>query len=135
MLARYSHVRIAAKGSALDGLSRTPDVSSNGQSERDGHVTNHVTYATNPPSAFSQVVEKYGRPVRTRTADLYPVNAEYQVIATASKAVGDCQVLDNTPWSDTFRVGVRVEKNDTCSALLLRDAAEFGDCEYLLLLL
>jgi len=35
---------------------------------------------------------------------------EYQVLTTTSKAVGNCQVLDNTQWSDASRVGHRVEK-------------------------
>ncbi len=33
----------------------------------------------------------------------------FQVLTTTYKAVGDCQVLDNTPWLDTSRVGFRVE--------------------------
>jgi integrase len=73
MLAHYSHVRLAAKRTALDVLSRKPVVTSDGQSERDGHDTINVTNATNVPGAFPQVVDKYGRPVRTRTADLYRV--------------------------------------------------------------
>jgi len=35
---------------------------------------------------------------------------EYQVFTTTSKAIGDRQVLDNTPQSDTSRVGHRVGK-------------------------
>src|ERR1700722_3717654 len=36
-----------------------------------------------------------------------------QVLTTTYKAVGDCQVLDNTPLSDTSRVGLRVEKGQS----------------------
>jgi hypothetical protein len=32
------------------------------------------------------------------------------------KAVGDCQVLDNTPWSDTSRVSLQVEFSKNCWA-------------------
>jgi hypothetical protein len=40
----------------------------------------------------------------------------HQVLTTTYKAVGDCQVLDNTPWSDTSRVGLRVEFRENCWA-------------------
>ena len=35
---------------------------------------------------------------------------EHQVLPTTYKAVGDCQVLENTHKTNTFRVGHRVEK-------------------------
>ena len=65
MLAHYSHVRLDAKRRALDALS-------SGQSAS-GYVTNHVTNGSSVPAAHMQVVEKYGRPVRARTADLHRV--------------------------------------------------------------
>jgi integrase len=65
MLAHYSHVRLDAKRRALDGLS--------GPSLTGGYDTNHGTNAVLPPKPGPQVVEKYGRPVRARTADLYRV--------------------------------------------------------------
>jgi hypothetical protein len=65
MLAHYSHVRPDAKRRALDGLS--------GPSLTGGYDTNHGTNAVLPPKPGPQVVEKYGRPVRARTADLYRV--------------------------------------------------------------
>jgi hypothetical protein len=37
---------------------------------------------------------------------------EHQVLPTTYKAVWDCQVLENTHKTDTFRVGHRVEKGD-----------------------
>ena len=37
---------------------------------------------------------------------------EHQVLPTTYKAVGDCQVLENTYKTNAFRVGHRVEKGD-----------------------
>jgi len=76
MLAHYSHVRLAAKRTALELLSREPAQQAGSQPKPESYVTNHVINSTNPQSASAQVIEKYGRPVRTRTADLYRVNAE-----------------------------------------------------------
>ena len=49
------------------------------------------------PSVFPWNTRKVfvlnGRPVGTRTPDLYRVN---QVLTTTYRAVADCQVLDNT---------------------------------------
>jgi integrase len=73
MLAHYSHVRLAAKRSALDSLAQPQLAVSSHRSERGGNVTKHVTNGTNPLNTASYVVEKDGRPVRTRTADLYRV--------------------------------------------------------------
>jgi len=73
MLAHYSHVRVAAKRAALEGLSSRASVNADKDSDCSGNDTNHVTNATKPRTANPQVVEKYGRPVRTRTADLYRV--------------------------------------------------------------
>jgi hypothetical protein len=36
---------------------------------------------------------------------------EHQVLTTTYKAVGDCQVLENTHKTNSFRVGHRVEKS------------------------
>jgi len=65
MLAHYSHIRLDAKRRALDALS-------SGGSAR-GYDTKHGTNAILPPKAGPEVVEKNGRPVRTRTADLFRV--------------------------------------------------------------
>jgi hypothetical protein len=46
----------------------------------------------------------------TRTRDLCRDRRGYQVLSTTYKAVGDCQVLDNTHKSATSRVEHRVEK-------------------------
>src|SRR6266852_4641793 len=40
----------------------------------------------------------------------------HQVLTTTYKAVGDCQVLDNTPWLDISRIGLRVEIRENCWA-------------------
>jgi hypothetical protein len=80
MLAHYSHVRLAAKRTALELLSRNAAQQLNTQSRPASHVTIHVTNATNPPSASPQVVEKYGRPRRIRTADLTTLDLYSQSI-------------------------------------------------------
>jgi integrase len=64
MLAHYSHVRLDAKRRALDAIS-------SGTSE--GYGTNHATDQTSEAKPGPQVVEKNGRPVRARTADLHRV--------------------------------------------------------------
>ena len=73
MVAHYSHVRLAAKRAALDMLARPRLAGSNADTEQGGNVTNHVTNGIIPQKASPHVVEEYGRPVRTRTADLYRV--------------------------------------------------------------
>jgi hypothetical protein len=40
----------------------------------------------------------------------------HQVLTITYKAVGDCQVHDNTPCLDTSRVGLRVEMREKCWA-------------------
>ena len=65
MLAHYSHVRLEAKRQALDALST--------REAEGGHVTNNVTNGMASGSAEAEVIEKYGRPVGTRTPDLYRV--------------------------------------------------------------
>jgi integrase len=64
MLAHYSHVRLDAKRRALEALSREG---------KDRYVTNHVTNQLRRGEANTEVIEKYGRPVRARTADLHRV--------------------------------------------------------------
>jgi hypothetical protein len=53
-----------AKRRALDAL---------GGADQGGYVTNHVTNRLSGGIANRQVIEKYGRPVRARTADLHRV--------------------------------------------------------------
>ena len=65
MLAHYSHVRLDAKRCALGALS------SGGP--KGGYDTNHATNVPLPPRAAPQVVDENGRPVGTRTPDLYRV--------------------------------------------------------------
>jgi hypothetical protein len=71
MLAHYSHIRPAAKRHALDALADR--VVPNRSAEHSSYVTNHVTNAPSQGSGNPQVVEKDGRPVGTRTPDLYRV--------------------------------------------------------------
>jgi uncharacterized protein (TIGR01777 family) len=73
MLSHYSNVRLAAKRTALELLSRNAVQQSNGQGTTESHATKYGTNPVRPPVPNAQVVEKYGRPVRTRTADLYRV--------------------------------------------------------------
>jgi len=65
MLAHYSHVRLDAKRLALDAIS------SGGL--KGGYGTNHDTNGPPPPKRPPQVVDGNGRPVGTRTPDLYRV--------------------------------------------------------------
>jgi len=67
MLEHYSHVRIEAKRKALEALSG-----------KGGYGTNHDTNTAQPLPANPQVVDKNGRPVGTRTPDLYRVNSKVQ---------------------------------------------------------
>jgi len=66
MLAHYSHVRLDAKRKALDALSQ-------GNKEQ-GYDTKNGTKAPVQQPVNPQVVEINGRPVGTRTPDLYRVN-------------------------------------------------------------
>jgi hypothetical protein len=68
MLAHYSHVRLGAKRTALDALSAGEPA--------EGYDTNNDTMAQPAASTKSQVVEINGRPVGTRTPDLYRVKVE-----------------------------------------------------------
>src|SRR6202521_3280803 len=70
MLAHYSHIRLDAKRRALDALSAAQDGT---ERQAASYVTKNVTNGTIAPTAQTQVVEEYGRPVRARTADLYRV--------------------------------------------------------------
>jgi hypothetical protein len=65
MLAHYSHARMAAKRQALDALSS--------EAKGKGYGTNNDTKAAPAASSNQQVVEINGRPVGTRTPDLYRV--------------------------------------------------------------
>jgi len=65
MLAHYSHVRLDAKRKALDALS--------GDTPGDGYGTNHDTNVPHATASNPQVIEINGRPVETRTPDLYRV--------------------------------------------------------------
>jgi hypothetical protein len=64
MLGHYSHIRLDAKRRALDAL---------GGAGQEGYVTNHVTNRRHDGMADVEVIDKYGRPVRARTADLHRV--------------------------------------------------------------
>jgi len=73
MLERYSHVRLEAKRQAIQALTGRPVEAVSPESSRESHVTNHVTNCERENSDTPQVVESNGRPVGTRTPDLYRV--------------------------------------------------------------
>jgi integrase len=69
MLRRYSHIQLESKRAAIQALSRHPQTAvCNGVD-----VTKRVTKRGKGDAVLPQVIEKYGRPVRARTADLYRV--------------------------------------------------------------
>jgi hypothetical protein len=65
MLAHYSHVRLEAMRTALNALG--------GASKGEGYGTNNDTKSQKAAASKPQVVEINGRPVGTRTPDLYRV--------------------------------------------------------------
>jgi hypothetical protein len=65
MLAHYSHVQLEAKRRALDALG--------GDGKREGYGTNNDTKSVPAAVPNPQVVGINGRPVGTRTPDLYRV--------------------------------------------------------------
>jgi integrase len=69
MLRRYSHTQVESKRAAIQSLSNRPKIAASEQA----NVTKHVTKEGDCEVVPMQVVEKNGRPVRTRTADLYRV--------------------------------------------------------------
>ena len=73
MVAHYSHDRLRAKRTALHNLAGQRGMGSNVYAEQASNVTNCVTNSTNPQKAAPYSIEKNGRPVRTRTGDLYRV--------------------------------------------------------------
>ena len=80
MLAHYSHVRLQAKRAALDALSLESGAmatergeATNSEDKQGGYDTNHVTSESEAEGEVYEVLEKYGRPGRTRTSDLFRV--------------------------------------------------------------
>jgi hypothetical protein len=73
MLAHYSHIRLEAKRRALDALAANRADLEQQATLSGRYVTRNVTNGTNRANARMQVVERSGRPVRARTADLYRV--------------------------------------------------------------
>jgi hypothetical protein len=73
MLARYSHVRTEARRQAVSALSAKPIGSRHEVVKTEGYDTNHDTKQDAMRVASPQVIEMNGRPVGTRTPDLYRV--------------------------------------------------------------
>jgi hypothetical protein len=69
MLRRYSHIQLEAKRTAIQAISNRQQI---GVSEG-SDVTKHVTKQTEGANVPLQMIEKNGRPVRARTADLHRV--------------------------------------------------------------
>ena len=69
MLRRYSHIQLEAKRTAIQALSNRTQKEASAAS----NVTKHVTKIEERDVTIGQVIEKNGRPVRARTADLYRV--------------------------------------------------------------
>jgi Phage integrase family len=73
MLQHYSHIRLQAKGEALDALVSRPKAAvENGTAE--GFVTNLSQSSLNPTRPLLQMIEKNGGPGRDRTRDLIVAN-------------------------------------------------------------
>jgi hypothetical protein len=76
MLRRYSHIQLEAKRAAIQALSNRPQIVTSAGASGGANVTKHVTKPgengeTEPVPA--EVIENIGRPVGTRTPDLYRV--------------------------------------------------------------
>jgi integrase len=69
MLRRYSHIQLEAKRAAIQALSNRPQATVSEGAD----VTKHVTKQPDGVTVLPQVIEKDGRPVRARTADLHRV--------------------------------------------------------------
>jgi hypothetical protein len=73
ILARYSHVRTEARRRAVSSLSARPAARRISGGKEPSYDTNNDTKQTERGEKVSEVIEKYGRPVRARTADLHRV--------------------------------------------------------------
>jgi Phage integrase family len=69
MLRRYSHIQLEAKRAAIGALSDRPRTTA----PKGTDDTKHVTKSGEVEAIPAQVIEKNGRPVRARTADLHRV--------------------------------------------------------------
>ncbi len=92
MLRRYSHTQVESKRAAIQSLSNRPRIAASEQ----GDVTKHVTKEGERGVIPMQVIEKNGRPVRTRTADLYRVKVGIHVLSATYILSGGCQSLKGT---------------------------------------
>jgi hypothetical protein len=102
-IAHYSHVRMQAKRKALDGLS--------GGDSRSGYDTKNDTNALPAPISNPQVVEINGRPVGTRTPDLYRVNVTMLASTITYKTAGTAKIRGSRARQSTLWVGLWVENS------------------------
>jgi len=102
MLTLYSHIRLKAKRKALDALG--------GNSEKSGYDTNNDTKPLRDAIPKPQVIEKYGRPVGTRTPDLYRVKVPLIGFTTTYKTAGTAKVRGSSYKTYFLWVGLWVEK-------------------------
>jgi integrase len=73
MLRRYSHIQLEAKRAAIRALSGRPQTGPSDRSPEGANVTKHVTKLGEAGVVSAEVIENAGRPVGTRTPDLYRV--------------------------------------------------------------
>jgi integrase len=76
MLKRYSHIQLEAKRAAIQALSNRPQIVNSAVVPEGADVTKHVTKSGETGGRGSlpaEVIESIGRPVGTRTPDLYRV--------------------------------------------------------------
>jgi len=76
MLKRYSHIQLEAKRAAIQALSNRPQIVTSAVVSEGANVTKHVTKSGETgerESLPAEVIERIGRPVGTRTPDLYRV--------------------------------------------------------------
>jgi len=76
MLKRYSHIQLEAKRAAIQALSNRPQIVTSAGVSEGVNVTKHVTKSAEigeTEAAPPEVLESIGRPVGTRTPDLYRV--------------------------------------------------------------
>jgi hypothetical protein len=85
MLRRYSHTQLESKRAAIQSMSNRPKIATSEEAD----VTKHVTIEGERRVIPMQVVENIGRPVRTRTADLYSVKGQLMPTSNSVNGVGN----------------------------------------------
>ena len=87
MLRRYSHIQLEVKRAAIQDLSNRPQIVTSAGVSEQVNVTEHVTKPAETSAMESvpgQVIENGGRPVGTRTPDLYRVKVNRVLLPTCN---------------------------------------------------